>query len=62
MRDKSHDSQVKRWAEYCKADMKECQRQTTRLVNAQIENANKFYKRLSNMPKGKEKIAEIKMI
>ena len=37
---------VERQAAYCKAHMRECQQQLAPFINAQIENANKFYKRL----------------
>ena len=51
---------VERQAAHCKANMKECQQQLAPFINAQIENANKFYKKLAKTKKGKEKIAKIK--
>lgn len=62
MRDKTHLEQVERWAIYCKKNIKECQKQVTPFVNAQIENSNKFYKRLAKTKKGKEKIIKLKML
>lgn len=51
---------VERQALYCKTHMKECQQQLVPFINSQIENANKFYKKLSKTKNGKEKIRQIK--
>jgi hypothetical protein len=60
MRDKSHLEQIEKWALRCKQDMEECQKQLTPFINAQIENANQFYKRLAKTRKGKQKIMQLK--
>ena len=53
---------VERQASYCKNHMKECQQQVNQFVNAQIENANQFYKTLAKTKNGKQKIAQIKKL
>lgn len=59
-RDRSHLEQVERWARHCKRHMGECQRQLAPFINAQIENANRFYRRLAKTRGGKRKIMQIK--
>ncbi|MDO8633974.1 MAG: hypothetical protein Q7K34_01645 [archaeon] len=49
------------WALKCKQDMRNCQRQLTPFINAQIENANLFYQRLAKTKNGKQKIRELKL-
>ncbi len=53
---------VDRQAAYCKENMKECQQQLAPFINAQIENANEFYKRLAKTKNGKQKISQIKKL
>ncbi len=53
---------VEKWAFHCKNNIKECQKELTPFINAQIENANKFYKKLAKTKNGKEKIKKIKRI
>lgn len=62
MRDNSRMEFVEKWAHYCKNNMREAQRQLTPFINSQIENANKFYKRLAKTRGGKEKIGKIKRL
>ena len=62
MRDKSHQEQVERWALRCRQDMKGCLAETALLVNAQLEMANSFYKRLAAAPNGAEKIRALRRI
>lgn len=51
---------VERQALYCKTHMKKSQQQLAPFINAQIENANEFYKKLAKTKNGKEKIRQIK--
>lgn len=60
MSDESRIEQVERWAKHCRRSMRECQRSLTPFVNAQIENANAFYRRLAKTRGGKRKIALIR--
>lgn len=53
---------VERQALYCKTHLKECQQQLVPFINSQIENANKFYKKLAKTKNGKEKIRQIKRL
>ncbi|MDP6670374.1 MAG: hypothetical protein QGI60_01005 [archaeon] len=53
---------VERQAIYCKKHLRECQQQLVSFVNAQIESANSFYKKLAKTKNGKEKIARIKKL
>ena len=51
---------VERQASYCKGHMQECRQQVAQFTNAQIENANQFYKKLAKTKNGREKITRIK--
>lgn len=62
MRDATHSEQIERWAQFCKKNMKKAQQVLTPFINSQIEIANAFYKRLSKLPNGKEKIRKIKRL
>ena len=61
MIEKSRMEQIDRWANYCKLNMKKSQKELTPFINAQIENANNFYKRLAKTKNGKEKITQIRL-
>jgi len=60
MKDRTHDEQVERWANFVKAYPKEWKREHTQFINSQIEMANSFYERLSKMPGGMEKIRQLR--
>jgi len=62
MKENERMQTVERQALYCKAHMKECQQQLTPFVNAQIENANEFYKKLAKTKNGSKKLRQIKRI
>jgi len=51
---------VEWWAKKCRQNMKECQRQVMPFIEAQIEMANDFYKRLAKTKGGMEKIRQLK--
>ncbi|MCX6799517.1 MAG: hypothetical protein NTW59_05490 [Candidatus Diapherotrites archaeon] len=51
---------VERQAAYCKTHPKECRQQLAPFINAQIESANEFYKKLAKTKNGRKKIAQIK--
>jgi len=61
MKDKDFD-QIEFWAHKCRQNVKECQRQVNKFVNAQIEIANSFYKRLAKTRNGRQKIMQLKRI
>ena len=48
------------WAHKCRQNMKGCLNEITPFINAQIENANNFYSKLSQTPQGRKKIAQLK--
>lgn len=56
MVDDSHIDSLERWAKYVKENPKEFKKHLTPFLDSQIIKANQFYKRLSNLPGGKEKI------
>ena len=51
--------QIDRWAKYVRTSNGEWKKQHTLFIDAQIQKANDFYKRLSKQPLGKEKIIKI---
>lgn len=61
MKGKNHFDHLEWWALKCRQDMENCQRQLTPFINAQIENANLFYRRLAKTKNGKQKIRELKL-
>ncbi len=61
MREKSHTEQVKRWAEYVKNNP-DWKKQLKPFLDSQIIMARRFYKKLSQTPKGREKIKLLKKI
>lgn len=60
MRDATHREQVERWALRCKKDMNACLSEIAPFINAQVEMANDFYKRLARTKGGKGKIRMLK--
>jgi hypothetical protein len=61
MRDKSHEEQVERWAEYVRThdNWKE---KLKPFLDSQIIIARRFYKKLAKTPEGREKIMMLKKI
>jgi len=62
MKEKTRLETVERQALYCKTHLRKCQQQVGQFTNAQIENANRFYKKLAKTKNGKQKIARIKKL
>lgn len=61
MRDKSHDEQVVRWAEFVKGHpINVWKPEVKKIVDSQVILANEFYKRLARTKDGKEKIAKLR--
>lgn len=61
MRDKSHDEQVKRWAEFVRDNPASVWKpEVKKIVDSQIIMANRFYARLAKTKKGREKIRELR--
>lgn len=62
MRDKSHEEQVVRWAEFVRDHPIEVWKaEVKKIVDSQIIMANNFYKRLAGTKGGREKIAKLRM-
>ena len=61
-RNKTHEDQVVRWAKYFKSNPEKARKELNLFINAQINMANDFYKRLSLTPLGKEKISELRKL
>ena len=55
-RDKTHDEQIKRWAEYVKNNPQKWKSHLKPFIDDQIIIARRFYKKLSETEKGREKI------
>lgn len=63
MRDKSHDEQIVRWAEFVRDNpISVWKPEVKKVVDSQIIMANRFYKRLAKTKGGKEKIKELRRI
>ncbi len=61
MRDKSHIEQVERWAEHVKNNP-DWKQQLKPFLDAQIIMARRFYNKLAQTPKGREKIKLLRKI
>mgnify|MGYP001596109092 CR=1 FL=1 len=59
MRDKSHEEQIERWAEYVKTH-KDWKIKHTQFIDAQFEIAGRFYKELAKTLEGREKIKRLR--
>jgi len=55
-RDKSHDEQIERWADYVRENPSEWKKHLKPFLDAQIIIARRFYKRLAETDGGREKI------
>lgn len=63
MRDKSHDAQIERWAQFVKKNPRKVWKaEQMKLIDSQVIMANRFYKRLEKMPGGKEKIRKLRSL
>lgn len=62
MRDQSHSEKVRLWAEYVRDHPNEWRKQLNPFIDSQIQKANRFYEKLAETPKGKQKIEEIKKL
>ena len=61
MRDKTHLEQVERWAEHVR-DNPEWKKQVKSFLDSQIIIANRFYKKLSLTPEGREKLKLVRKL
>jgi len=60
IRDKTHNEHIEKWANFVKTNPHSAwQPQLNRFINAQIENANRFYSELSKTEEGREKIKKL---
>jgi len=62
MRDKSHLEQVEKWAEYVKNNPNSWKKQHREFIDSQIIIANRFYKKLSLTPEGREKLKLVRKL
>ena len=62
MRDKTHEEQIERWALYVKNNPNKWKSKFKPFLESQIIIARRFYKRLSETPKGREKIRLLRNI
>lgn len=61
VRDKSHDEQIERWANFVKNNPREeWIKHIKPLIDSQIIKANEFFKELSKTEQGREKIAQLR--
>lgn len=61
MRDKSHEEQIERWAEFVMKNPRSVWKpHLNRFINAQIEKANEFYAKLSKTEEGRRAIQRIR--
>lgn len=61
MRDKSHEEQIERWAEYVKTH-DDWKIRLKPFLDSQIIIARRFFKKLAETEEGRTKIAELKGI
>jgi hypothetical protein len=61
-RDKSHEEQIIRWANFIKNNPNSWQKQHTCFINSQINNANQKYEKLKKMPNGLKIIKELRLL
>lgn len=59
MRDKSHEEQIERWAEYVKENPDKWKAQLKPFLDSQIVMAQRFYRKLAETEEGKLKISEL---
>lgn len=61
-RDKSHDEQIIRWAEFVRDNPDRWKAKHKAFIDAQILMARRFYNKLAETEEGKQKILELKGI
>ena len=61
MRDKTHDEQIERWAEYVRTH-DDWKARLKPFLDAQIIMAQRFYKKLAETEDGRKKILELKKL
>ncbi len=59
MRDKSHDEQIERWADYVRNNP-DWKKKHKKFIDGQIIMANRFYKKLAETAEGKAIIQELR--
>ena len=59
MRDKTHDEQIERWADYVRENPDKWKSKFKPFLDAQIIMARRFYKKLAETPEGREKIKKL---
>jgi hypothetical protein len=62
MRDTSHMDKVELWANFVRDHPDEWRKQLNPFIDAQINKANEFYKRLAKTPGGKNKVDMVKRL
>ena len=60
MRDKSHDEQIERWANYVREHPTEWKKHLKPFLDAQIIMARRFYNKLAETEEGRKKIIEMR--
>ena len=60
MRDKSHEEQIKRWAEFVREHPDEWKSKVKPFMDSQILIARRFYEKILEMPGGKARIMELR--
>ena len=60
MRDKSHEEQIERWAEFVREHPNEWKLKVKPFMDSQILMARRFYEKILEMPDGKAKIMELR--
>ena len=59
MRDKSHNEQIKRWANYVKSNS-DWKKKLKPFLDSQIIISKRVYKKLAETPEGREKIKKLR--
>ena len=59
MRDKSHNEQIKRWANYVKNNS-DWKKRLKPFLDSQIIISKRIYKKLAKTPEGREKIKKLR--
>lgn len=61
MRDKSHEDQIERWADFVKNNpISRWKPEVKKIVDSQIAMANRFYARLAQTKSGRDKIKKLR--
>jgi len=62
MRDKTHLSQIERWAKYVKENPDKWKAKVKPFMDSQIITSRRFYKNLTQTEEGRKKIIELRNI